>query len=98
MRIQVGGRGAKDHLHRAQWPRDQAAVGEWPDAEDRIVALVDEIDHSIRQCELNVDLRVSGEIVRQRPGKFVRAKGHQGVHPDPAAWSIECSPAAECGS
>jgi hypothetical protein len=74
-----------DKLLRAQGPGDQAAVGEGADAKDRVIALVDEVDDPVSQGEFDVDLWIRGEILRQRPSKFVRAKGHRGVHPDLAA-------------
>src|SRR5262249_17959922 len=71
---------ANDPCEIGDLARDQSGVVELPRAKCNGHVFADDTDKAIRQEEIECDLRVARQKVRQCRSKFVDRKGRKGMH------------------
>ena len=84
--LQVSRRRARDQVQGTQAPRDQAAVVQRAGAEYAVVALVDQVHHTVAEGEPYRDLGVLSHVRGKQRRQAVGAERDRRVDPQLAPW------------
>ena len=84
---QIGGAGAGDDAVGCERPGDEAVIGMLAGADGDVEALLDHIDHTVVDAQLDRDLRMGEPKLGDGVDQHLDAEPRRGADPQEAAWA-----------